>query len=569
MLTTTTKRSRILAFCFMLCVVECASAPAEMGPSIPDHKKIIGFAVSTVQPAYLREHIADIERLPIDGLNIFVYPDDWGPRRTGQEGMFFGGRRFKRADFSQALADLKATPFKRFTDNFIQVETSARGSAVTGNPEDGNLGWFDPNWDGIAENGAVVAWLAKEAGFKGIFLDVEHYAGTLGPFAGKNLFDYEGCPSSQTHTLDEVAAQIQLRGRQFMKAVVDAYPDITIVIIQNTGWGRHNLVEFFVRGMLEARGRASIVDGGEGGYHMVIHKEFAALVGGAKSRHSQDKLFAPVEYAIGVWVDRWPNKYGGWHTDPADFHKNYRSPRELEHTLYGALTEVDTYVWLYIVHPNVWFTPVVRPRPMLSQCVLCPHEKVPDEYVQALVDCRKPHDLDWAPKVSAGRLFDFDDAVLVEGGRITEHQPNLLTNPGFEQWSLGADSRPVDWVVTGQGPVIVREETDVKAGKYAARLTTSLPQGHVIIDKRLPAARFAGKTVTVGVWVRSRMAGIAGVQILDFVQGMHQVSHGTGPGDPGDGKWHFITATRKIRADATGEVVFRLSAGVPFIKEFD
>ena len=569
MATATARCLPAITFCVVLYLIGCISAPAEMGAPIPDHKKIIGFAANTVEPAYLKEHIADMEKLPIDGVNIFVYPDDWGPRRSGQEGMFLGGRRFTRSDFSKALADLKATKFKRFTDNFIQVEASARGSAVTGKPEDGNLDWFDPNWSGIAENGAVVAWLAKEAGFKGIFLDVEHYTGSLGPWEGKHIFDYQACPSKDEHTLDEVAAQIQLRGREFMQAVSEVYPDITIIIIQNTGWGRSNLVAFFVRGMLEARGQATIVDGGEGGYHMVTHTEFASLRNGAESTHAQDKVFEPVEYAIGVWVDRMPNKYGGWHTDPADFHKNYRSPSELEHTLHAALTEADKYVWLFTWHPNVWFNPIVRPRPMLGQCVLCPHEKVPDEYVQALIDCRKPHDPDWKPKVSPARLFDFDGAILVEGDRITGNQPNLLTNPGFEQWTPAPDSRPTDWVVGGQGPVIVREEADVKQGRYAARLTTSLTRGHVLIDKRLPAARFAGKTITLGAWVRSRIKDVAGVAILDFVQGMHEVSGGSGPGDPGDGKWHFVTATRKIRADATGEVVLRLSAHVPFIKDPD
>ena len=227
-----------------------------MGPPVAGHKKIIGFAVNTVEPAYLKEHIADIERLPIDGLNIFVYPDDWGPRKTGQEGMFFGGRRFKRSDFSKAVADLKATNFKRFTDNFIQVEVAARGSAVTGEPEDGNLDWFDPNWSGIAQNGAVVALLAKEAGFKGIFLDVEHYRGSLGPWAGENIFNYKACPSRDKHTLQEVAAQVQFRGRQFMQAVTRAYPDITIIVIQDTGWSGQRLVKSFVSGMLEARAHA-------------------------------------------------------------------------------------------------------------------------------------------------------------------------------------------------------------------------------------------------------------------------------------------------------------------------
>ena len=558
-------KTAVLAVLFGL--IGCASAPAEMGPPVPAHKKTIGFACNTVEPAYLKAHVADIERLPIDGLNIFVYPDDWGPRRSGQEGMFFGGRRFKRADFSQALADLKATPFKRFTDNFIQVEVSARGSAVTGRPEDGNLDWFDPNWSGIAENGAVVAWLAREAGFKGLFIDVEHYTGSLGPWRGQHIFNYSASPSRDRHTLEETAAQIQLRGRQFMQAVTGAYPDITIIMIQNTGWGKATLVEFFVRGMLEARGRATLVDGGEGGYHLIVHDEFARLRGGAEGAHKQDKLFEPVQYAFGVWVDPTPNQYGGWHTTAADFHKNYRSPRELEHALYGALTEADKYVWLFVWHPNVWFTPIVRPRPMLGQCVLCPHAKVPDAYVQALIDCRKPHDLDWAPKIAQGRLVYFDDAVLVLGDRITGNQPNLLGNPGFEQWTAAPDRRPTDWIVGGQGPVIVREVTRVKSGKYAARLTTDRPSGHVLIDKRLPAGRFAGKTVTLGTWLRADIKDIAGVQILDFVKGMHEVTGGQI--DREEGPWRFVTATRTIRPDATGEIVLRLSAHVPFLKEPD
>ena len=134
----------------LLCLFGCTSASAEMGPPIPDDKKIIGFAGIVMSPAYLREHIADVERIPFDGLTFTVYGNDWKHRKTGQEHLFFGGHRYKPGDFSNDLADLKATKFKRFTDNFILVQTSARGSVVTGNPKDGNLDWFDPAWDGVA-----------------------------------------------------------------------------------------------------------------------------------------------------------------------------------------------------------------------------------------------------------------------------------------------------------------------------------------------------------------------------------------------------------------------------------
>ena len=548
----------------------CSAGP-RLGPAIPDHKKIIGFAVNTVEPAYLKEHIADIEKLPLDGLVIFVYPDDWGPRRSGQEDMFFGGRQFTHDDFSKARADLKATRFTSLTDNFIHVATSARGSGVTGKAEDGNIDWFDPNWSGIAKNGAVVASLAKDAGFKGMFLDVEHYLGTLGPYKGHDIFDYNACPSKDKYTFDQVAAQVRHRGRQFIEAVTGVYPTITIMVIQNTGWGRSNLVDSFVRGMMERRGKATIIDGGEGTYSAIVHQEFTDMRTLASGYH-RDPVYDGLQYAFGVWVDPTPNKYGGWHTDPAEFHMNYRSPQEFENTLYSALTTADKYVWLFVWHPNVWFTPIVRPRPMLGQCVLCPHEKVPDAYVQALRDCRKPHDLNWRPEVASNRFVYFDDAVLVEGDKITADSPNLLKNPGFETWTGGPDKQPDAWNLKGQGPAIFREQNVVKSGKCAARLTCIRPAGHVFFDQHLPASAYRGKTITFGAWVRSDTGG--GLQIFDFIGGepgakatssLDVAKLGTpeaasGTPYPGDGQWHFLTATKTIRPDATGEVWLRLGA---------
>ena len=538
---------------------------ARLGPRVKDSKKIIGFAVNAVEPSYLRKHVADIERLPLDGLNISVYPDDWGATRSGQEGLFFGGRRFLRSDFRKALTDLQHTPFKRLTDNFIQVETSARGSAITGSTADGNLDWFDPQWENISENGAVVAWLARAAGFKGLFLDVEHYTGGLGPWHGEDIFNYAAAPSRRQHSLQETALQVQRRGAQWMQAVQQAYPTITIILIPNTGWHGHGLVQHFVRGMLQTRGQATLIDGGSGAYSHVTHPDVARLRHAAESTHASDKLFSPVQYAFGVWVDPNPNQFGGWHTIETHFDRNYRSPLELENTLYGALTETDQYVWLYVWHPAVWFNPVVRPRPMLGQCQLCPHDEVPEAYLRALTNCRNPHDLDWRPAVSEDRQFYFDDAVLVEGKTIAPHHENLLTNSGLEQWTDEETPQPTHWSVGGEDPLIGRERKIVKSGQSAARITTNRTLGHVLIDMRLSAARFAGKTLTFGSWVHTGIKGASGVEILDFVGTMHEVS--SGGGHPGDRRWHFVTVTRTIRPDATGQIVLRLSAHVPFIKK--
>src|SRR5688500_381209 len=125
-------------------------ARAAPGPAIPDEKKLIAFASNTVEPKYLREHIADVEKLSLDGMVISVYADDWKGGRSGQEDRWFSGTAFGREDFRGAVADLKATPFRRFTDNFINFCATVRTALPPGtsadDPASRNLDWFDPAW---------------------------------------------------------------------------------------------------------------------------------------------------------------------------------------------------------------------------------------------------------------------------------------------------------------------------------------------------------------------------------------------------------------------------------------
>jgi hypothetical protein len=39
----------------------------------------------------------------------------------------------------------------------------------------------------------------------------------------------------------------------------------------------------------------------------------------------------------------------------------------------------------------------------------------------------------------------------------------------------------------------------------------------------------------------------------------------TGGGHPGDGQWHFVTATKAIRPGVTGKVRLRMSAHIPYL----
>ena len=544
-------------------------------------KKIIGFAADRVNAAYLRDHVAQIEQLPIDGLMITVLPDDWMGRTDKRNGLWFGGARYARQDYTRAIADLKATKFTRFTDNFMDFPTTVNtdsfiagsGKLMAAPPSYrfANVDWFDKDWAQVAQNGAVAAYVAREGGLKGLVIDVEGYGGGGGLWKFPFLYESyrQECASAgiTPRTARECVAKIRQRGREFMAAIGRVFPDITIIFIQNTGWAGDKLVKPFVMGMLERRGTATFVDGGEGGYPLVTHREFANLREAAESVHRADEVFQPMQYGFGVWVDRTPNKYGGWHTKPADFHRNYRTPLELENTLHGALAAADRYVWLYIWHPQLWYNPHTRLKGNLAlqarQCQLCPHAGIPQEYLDAIRNCHKPHDLNWTPKLRADRFVYFDDAVLVEGSEVSAQSRNILQNSNLEQWSSGQPPSPVGWIVMGQGPVTVRETKILKSGGSCARLTTELLQGHVFIDQHIPAAELAGKTVTFGAWIKTSLKNVAGVQILDRANDMWAVSGG---GHPGDGKWHFVTVARTIRPDATGKVRLRLSAHIPYLK---
>ena len=546
-----------------------SAANAELGPPVSPDKKLIAFASNShaASPAYLRQHVEEMERrLPLDGLIICVYHDDWETEaregkkargsglKTGQEGMFFGGRRFTRDDFSKDLEDLKATSFSKFTDNFILFTTSERGSQWTGKKEHRNLDWFDPNWSAIAENGAVVAWVAREAGFKGLFIDAEQYRGSQGPW--KRPFDYRARPDVDERTLAEVAGQAKKRGREWMQAVTAVYPDITIILYPHTGWKGtldYELLGPFADGLLEGLGpEATLVDSGQA-YQNQTYQEFVNLKNKARKQGLKKTqvphLYTKIQQGLGIWVDYGcgiGGEYAGWRLDPKEFHKNYRPPDELSHTLHNALTVADRYVWLFVRHGAAWWAPG---KLNIKSCPLCPHPEgpFPHAYADAFANCRKPHPLDWKP-ARQKRIYSSEDLVVM--GR------NILANGDMERWLL-PDQSPSGWYLGGQGPKVARDDASVKDGTFSARLTTALPRGHVFLDQPIDAAAYEGKTITFGAWLKDEH-NLGHVQILDFVGENHECSVISSEWTDDSG-WRFLTVTKTIRKGA-GRIVFRLGA---------
>ena len=208
-------------------------------------KKLIASGWHIPSCAEIRERIADMEKLPFDGLilNGDMYYPFWGP---------FSDEH--RAKLAEQVAQLRATPFHRFTDNFLVAESG----------NDGTFDWFDST-DWLAANFRDLARAAKEAGLRGIHLDPECYTGP-GPF------HYAGRRHSDEKTPEEYAARVREVGKQVMRAVNEVYPDITFLLYFGSSWAGcpanltkgYGLLPAFIDGLLsECQPGATIVDGYE------------------------------------------------------------------------------------------------------------------------------------------------------------------------------------------------------------------------------------------------------------------------------------------------------------------
>jgi hypothetical protein len=183
------KRLAVLCLCLAL-------SPAYAGPM--RGKKVVEYGNDSVNTATVRHRVRQFEKLPFDGLVMLV---------TAKNGETLGWKTFSTekmapADFQRAIDDLKATKFKKFTDNFIQIISMPS-----------SVDWFDPNWSNIAYNASLFARVAKQGGCKGIMFDPEMYVGRLW---GYIMPDGKPRPG---HTVQEYRAKARERGREFMTAI--------------------------------------------------------------------------------------------------------------------------------------------------------------------------------------------------------------------------------------------------------------------------------------------------------------------------------------------------------------
>ena len=558
-----TKRLTGLA-CASALVLSTVALRAEMGPPVSREKKLIGWGTNALSAHNYREHITALQAdyPQLDGMIIVFWPDEWPYRHWGGSSGTFCERKFFREDFSRSIADLKAAEYGALTENFLFVATSVKvGHGMV------NLDWFDERWHVIAENVGLYAAVAREVEFRGLLLDFEHYPADSHPlwpqFRYKAFKEYREKNGMPAVSLEDYCVQVRRRGLEMMAAVTAAYPDITVIMIPDTGWHGHrhyDLQPAFVDGILEGAGpNVRLIDGGEKGYPKQTYEDFmdirrAAAKDGPRLSKVPELYRQRIRYGFGLWLDYTPDNFGGWHTEKTELEKNFRSPVRMEHAVYNALSAADdaSYVWMLVWHPDYWWQPSSRGRlsPMHPrQCILCPHlQGMPREYLAALARARQPHDLDWESPVSLiGKQYTAEELASLG--------PDLIANGSFESWGRGANEFPDDWV--GTAVERVRRVEGARFGKYAVELTKR-DESHMLIDYVLPGAAYVGKTIVFGAWCKLAANSCGSVSILHFVGGKHIAASNQIP-CPTDGQWHFMTARQTI-PDGTEKILLRLNA---------
>ena len=362
----------------LLMVLITSSALAQTGPRVGRDKKVIKTGQDRPSVAYLTANIAEMEKLPFDGVAISLERPGDGPIHERKlVFQWWQPKRIEEPVYTDTVSALKKVKFKRFTDNFLFISTQSRFESAPS--------WTDDEkFAAIKDNMVLAARIARDAGLKGIVLDVEQYGGMKWaqwmirfayPYAASQepgMFKRKLIP--RITSWEEYVAATRKRGREIMAAMCEVYPEIVILVLpglhsvakERIGRGNHwvekpleglassdyALLAAFGDGMLEGMGdKATLIDGYESSYAFTMNKRFVAArkeIEDAVSASAVPELYRQrMDVGFGLMLDNRYNVRGGWHSDPKDFYANHFTPKEWGNALYFSMLNADRYVWIW------------------------------------------------------------------------------------------------------------------------------------------------------------------------------------------------------------------------------
>lgn len=355
----------------------------ETGPSV-EGKKLIRWGWDIPGTELVRRNIRRMERTGFDGIAIRFYahmPDENGnTKKMEMDNNWINYRPHKKAHFRAEIGNLKATEFRRFTDNFIFMNANAGG---------GSAFWFeDEHVATLQRNLSLAARICRETGLKGFLIDTEGY-GSWTQLNSRYLIE------TKKMTIDEARARVREVMTEAARRVSRIFPEITVLIIY-TGYRDKDqkgpypvLAGAFTDGWLAGLGpKARVFDMREQAYGCKTTADFqeiaAPVPGEAKNSHFPDLRRERLKLGFGVWLDNRarPGEYGGWYEDPR---MNHFTPAELSDALYYGLALSDGYVWVYGERGFLW--------PGAQSCKNWDEVNVGEAYLRAVATAKRPRPL--------------------------------------------------------------------------------------------------------------------------------------------------------------------------------
>lgn len=313
-----------------------AAAPAAPGAGLI-YAGWFGNTIPT--PAFIAANKAFLETQPFHGLVAYLRNDSTGVNVTTKINT---ATPMSVDAIAAVLAPMKGLSWTNLTRNFGLIQGSS--------PPDP----FD-DWSVVVQNYANCARALKEAGFVGICFDNEQYAKPWGDYPS-------GARYYESKTLDDYRAQMRLRGRQVMEAMVANFANIAVITLHGPSvsepnapaglkfpqWQSGNeLLGPFYAGFMEGVGGSPAlnIDGGEL-YTLRSASDFLNSYNWRKYDEASAAVNSPfIPQALrSVWSGRISISYGVY---DRPFGGAGMDPVILQSTLTNALRQADHYVWFY------------------------------------------------------------------------------------------------------------------------------------------------------------------------------------------------------------------------------
>jgi len=332
-------------------------------------KKLVQYGWDIKCPAYVAEHIREMERKPFDGTMTRTDPNGFSH--------VFWNKKLNEAETAGYLKAMASIKWKKFTDNFFM--TYARSNMDWFSEED----WGPDGW--VLRNAKLCGKAARVGRCVGICFDPEAFWGPEPWNYGKQIHRKE-------KTVAEYRAIVRKRGRQFIDAIESEMPNpvfltffwgvryapvakiaeatdpkmVDKIVAEASSYG---LLHDFMLGILEGADKGTtIVDGNESAYWNSTPERFLRdyhfirqTMLGAIPEELRDKFRAQVQVGQAIYADVHMNtRLSGQHT-----YATYMTPEErarmMEYIVYLALKHSDRYVWFYTELPSYFDDRYVEP----------------------------------------------------------------------------------------------------------------------------------------------------------------------------------------------------------------